>query len=157
MNPLNPFAIPPLITCVIIFTTGVFVFFKNRKSSVNIIFGVFSLILVLWLFGYSMMYLSKDSDKALFWARTGFLGIIFIPILSYHFISTFLNIKNRILLFLIYLSAVPSILLSRTDYIYSGATLRFWGYYPTAGKIYIIFLSMFVILFLYGIWLLFIH
>ena len=152
---MNPYAIPPIITCIIIFVSGIFVFIKNRKSSVNIVFSIFSLILVIWLFGYSMMYLSTDSNRALFWARTGFLGIIFVPILSYHFISVFLNKKDKAFLFLIYLLAIPSLLLSYTNYIYNGIIVHFWGYYPTAGKIYLIFLLMFVILFTKGLYLLF--
>ena len=152
---MNPYAIPPIITSVLIFSTGLFVFTRNKKAGINRVFSVFSLILVIWLFGYSMMYLSKDSDRALFWGRTGFLGIIFIPILSYHFISIFLNHKNRAFIILIYQLSIPSLLISYTNYIYNGIKMRFWGYYPTAGKIYFPFLLMFVILFVKGLWLLF--
>jgi len=34
-----------------------------------------------------------------------------------------------------------------THLIYNGAKLHFWGYYPVAGKLYIVFLLMFVVLF----------
>jgi signal transduction histidine kinase len=154
---MNPYAIPPLITNIIIVGIGLFVFLRNRKAKLNIIFSFFSLILAIWLSGYAMMYLSKDGAKALSWGRIGFLGIIFIPILSYHFIISFLNLKRKILLRIIYLLAIPSILLSRTNYIYNGIKLHFWGYYPTAGKIYFIFLIMFTLLFTKGVWLLFAH
>jgi len=154
---MNPYAFPPFATAIIISAIGIFVFARNKKSNIHRVFSTFSLVTIIWLFGYGMMYLTKDSNRALFWARTGFLGIIFIPILSYHFISTFLNLKNKKSLVIIYLLSIPSLLLSYTSYIYNGIGSYFWGYYPTAGKIYSLFLFMFVILFGKGLWLLFVH
>lgn len=151
---MNFYAIPPLITALILFSLGLFVFFKNKKSKSNIIFCLFSLSMVLWLFGYTNMYLSKNIFSALRWARIGFIGIVFIPIFAYHFITSFLNLKKKIMLAIIYTLAIPSLLLSQTDYIYSGIKKHFWGYYPTAGKIYIFFLVMFAILFTQGVLLL---
>ncbi|MDD5730722.1 MAG: ATP-binding protein [Candidatus Omnitrophica bacterium] len=152
---MNFYAVLPIVTGIIIFIIGLFVFSRNRKSSINIVFSIFSLIVVIWLFCYSLMYLSKDSATALLWARAGFLAIIFIPILTYHFIVVFLNLKDRRFLFAIYLLALPAVLLSYSDYIYSGILMRPWGYYPTAGKFYCLFLLMFVVIFVKGLWLLY--
>jgi len=151
---MNTYAIPPLIADVLLIGIGLFVFFKNKSSKLNIIFSLFSFSMAGWLFGYTNMYLSKDAVAALKWARIGFLGIIFIPIFAYHFIISFLNLKRKIVLPVIYLLAIPSLFLSQTDYIYSGIKEHFWGYYPTAGKIYIFFLLMFAILFTRGVLLL---
>ena len=152
---MNPYAIPPLITDIILLVIGLFVYLKNRASKLNIIFSLFSFSMVVWLFGYTNMYLSKEPSIALKWARIGFLGIIFIPIFAYHFIISFLNLKRKIILPIIYLLAVPSLLLSQTNYIYSGIKEHFWGYYPIAGRIYFVFLSMFGVLFTKGVLLLF--
>jgi signal transduction histidine kinase len=154
---MNLFAVPPFITAFLILFLGVFVLTKNRKAHINRVFSIFSLILVIWLFGYGMMYLSVDKEQALFWGRTGFLGIIFIPILTYHFICTFLELKCNKSLIVIYLLAIPSLLLAYSKYIYSGINRYFWGFYPTAGRVYILFISMFVILFSKGLWLLVKH
>lgn len=154
---MNLFAILPLITDFILFCVGILVFLKNRTSKLNILFSLLSFSLTIWLFGYTNMYLTKDAFLALRWARIGFLGIIFIPIFTYHFIVSFLNLKRKIVLPIIYLLAIPSLILSQTSYIYSGIKEHFWGYYPTAGKIYIVFLSMFGILLSKGAFLLFIH
>jgi HD-GYP domain-containing protein (c-di-GMP phosphodiesterase class II) len=97
------------------------------------------------------MYSSKNANTALIFARIGFLGIAFIPILSYHFISVFLNHKNQKFLFFIYIVTILLLPLSFTNYIYNGVKMRFFGYYPTAGVIYPIFLASFIILFLKGI------
>ena len=153
---MNPYAIPPLVTGIILAAIGLFVFFNNRSSKVVIIFFLFCLSMVWWLFGYTLMYSNTNSTLALAWARIGFLGIIFIPIFAFHFIITFLNIiVGRTFLLILYLLSVPSIILSRTNYIYSGIITHFWGFYPTAGKYYIIFLMMFAVLFSSGVWLLF--
>jgi HD-GYP domain-containing protein (c-di-GMP phosphodiesterase class II) len=101
------------------------------------------------------MYSSKNANTALIFARIGFLGIAFIPILSYHFISVFLNHKNQKFLLFIYIMTILLLPLSFTNYIYNGVKMRFFGYYPTAGVIYPIFLVSFIILFLKGILLLY--
>ena len=152
---MNPYATPPLITCIILTSIGTFVFLKNRSSKLNIIFSLFSFSMAVWLFGYTNMYLSQNPYVALKWARIGFLGIIFIPVFAYHFIISFLNLKRKIVLPLIYSLTIPSLVLSQTNLIYSGIKEHFWGYYPTAGKIYIFFLLMFAILFTRGVLLLF--
>jgi signal transduction histidine kinase len=151
---MNIYAIPPLLTAVILTIIGLFVFLKNKTSKLNIVFSLFSLSMVMWLFGYINMYLSKNPSIALKWARIGFLGIIFIPIFAYHFIISFLNLKRKTVLPIIYLLAIPSLLLSQTNYIYSGIKEHFWGYYPVAGRIYFVFLSMFGVLFTRGVLLL---
>jgi len=153
---MNLYAIPPLITGIILAVIGLFVFLNNKTSRVNSIFALFCSSMVWWLFCYTLMYLNKDQTIAFSWARIGFIGIIFIPLFAYHFIITFLDIKvSRIFILGLYSLSIPSIILSRTNYIYSGMATHFWGFYPTAGKYYIFFLLMFAILFSYGVWFLF--
>ncbi len=154
---MNPYAIPPLITCLLLAFIGLFVYLQNRTSKLNILFSLFTYSMVLWLFGYTKMYLSNDASSALKWARIGFIGIIFLPILAYHFIISFLGLKHRFVIFFIYVLGIPTLLISQTNYIYNGITKNFWGYYPTAGKIYIFSLIMFGVLFTRGVWLLFIY
>ena len=144
-----------LLTSIIIFTIGLFVYTRNKKSIANRTFSALSLSLTIWLLGFSCMYSSKNANTALIFARIGFLGIAFIPILSYHFISVFLNHKNPKFLLSIYIMTIILLPLSFTDYIYNGVKMRFFGYYPTAGKIYPIFLIAFIVLFLKGLYLLY--
>ena len=104
------------------------------------------------------MYLSPDKYIALQRARFGFIGIAFIPIFAYHFILSFLEIRKKLLLaflYFLYLSSIPTLILSRTDYVYSDIGLYFWGYYPIAGTLYPVFMLIFFISFIWGIALLF--
>ncbi len=152
---MNIYAFPPLISFILVFAIGLYVFFYNLKSRVHLTFGALCFSSAWWLFCFSLMYLSKDSETALGWARIGFLGIIFIPVFAYHFIVDFIDsVWGKRIVILAYLLTIPSIVLSRTDYIYSGVLDHFYGYYPIAGAYYIFFLLMFILLFAHGIVLL---
>lgn len=153
---MNAFAIPPLIAFVSVLSIGIFVFFNNIRSKPHVTFGLLCFSASWWLFGFSQMYLATDSKIALEWARFGFLGIIFIPIFAYHFIVEFTNssLFKKIVPF-IYFLAIPSLIFSHSNFIYSGVKKHFYGFYPVAGQFYFIFLLMFAVLFLHGILLLY--
>lgn len=92
------------------------------------------------------MYLCSSPEKALFWARNGFFGIIFIPIFSYHFVVAYLGNRRGVLLGVFYSSAIPSLFLFRTPHVYSAVASHVWGYYPVRGDLY----SPFLVFFLFG-------
>jgi signal transduction histidine kinase len=101
------------------------------------------------------VYSSQNETQALFWARAGFIGIVFIPVLTYHFAYSFLNMKRTRILIWLYFSIVPLILIGQTPHIYSGAKLHYWGYYPTAGFWYILPVTLYVGIFSRVIWVLY--
>lgn len=107
--------------------------------------------MVIWLTGYTCMYLSVNPAQALEYARTGFFGIIFIPVFAYHFIVRFLEQKKSIFLRCLYLMIFPSVLLHRTQLVYFGIDRHFWGYYPIAGPLYPVFLVTFTAAFSLGV------
>ena len=119
-----------------------------------IYFSLLCYSMVWWLICYSAMYLSATPLRALSWARTGFIGVFFIPIFAYQFIINFLGVKysNKILLLGFYTLSIPAIILSRTKYIYNDIVLHSWGYYPTAGRYYLVFLVMYGLLLSYVVW-----
>ena len=92
---MSPNSIPLIITAFIMAAIGLFVFFNNKRSAVNSIFTMLCFSMVWWLVFYSIMYSSRSPASALYWARIGFLGIIFIPIFAIHFILRFLNMDYR--------------------------------------------------------------
>lgn len=152
---MNFYFIPPFITGIILGFIGFLVLLKNKRSSLNVIFSLFCFSMVWWLMGYTLMYASPEPVQALRWARVGFIGIVFVPILAYHFIVVLLRRLNMVLLVLLYLATIPALIFSNSSAIYNKVKVHFWGYYPEAGKFYFIFLSMFIILFGYGVLLLF--
>lgn len=103
------------------------------------------------------MYNIKDNYRlALLWARAGYIGVVFIPVLTYHYIITFLKLKRRRrTIFLIYLCGIIFFFISRTNlFLYSGYTY-FWGYYPKAGPLYAFFVLFFICTFVKVMFLLF--
>lgn len=152
---MNPFALPPLIAFILVLSIGLFVFFNNIRSKTHVTFGLLCFSAAWWLFGFSLMYLSLDPRMALQWARIGFLGIIFIPVFAYHFISEFTGSEaGKKITYIAYLLSIPSLIFSQSDLIYAGIRSHFYGFYPAAGRYYILFLLMFAVLFTHGIILL---
>jgi len=137
-----------LLTGFIILSMGIFVFLKDKTSKTNRVFGLFCLSVFTWLFMFSLMYLSPDSKTALFWARLGDIGIIFLPIWAYYFIIVILNRDRKPFstIFVVFcLLAAPILVLSQTKYLLSGIKHFFWGYYPIAGPLYWIPISFFIL------------
>ncbi|NLE65685.1 MAG: hypothetical protein GX606_07215 [Elusimicrobia bacterium] len=140
---VNPFSIPVLCSLCAILFAAIFVLWRGREVFTNRIFSLFCFNSCLWLFGYFMMYNTRDPDLALAWARLGFIGVAFLPVLGIHFIVSILGLKRHVLLNIAYVWTFVSGYLSSTPLIYNGIEKYFWGFYPTAGRLYFIFLSMF--------------
>lgn len=152
---MNPYAIPPIITALLLFGLSIFVYSRNPRAPVNRTFGLFCFSMVVWLVGFCGVYLSQEETRALWWGRTGFFGIAFIPAFEYHFILTFLQLRQPKILGTLYALGIAGALLSRTPLIYDGIWRSFWGFYPSAGSLYPIFPISFSSAFLGGIWLLY--
>jgi len=153
---MNWYALPPLITAAIILLIGLFVLSRDKKSNINIVFSLFCLSMVIWLSGYSLMYLSSDPISALRFARIGFVGIIFLPILSFHFTIAFLELRvRRWAVYLLYLQSIPLLIFSQTNIAYDGIEKYFWGFYPTAGPFYMVYFLECILLFCWGAFLLY--
>ena len=150
-NHISLVALPPLTSAALIFTVGAFVYRRRPESPVHRTFGLFCLSLTVWLGGFGLMYASQDAASALWWARTAFLGVPFIPPTMYHFVLIFLGLRRPRVLAALYLSGVIGLLLSQTDLIYNGIWVAFWGYYPVAGPLYAIFPSIFLFCFVGGV------
>ena len=152
---MNLYAIPPILTALLLFGLTFFVYSRSPKSPVHRTFSLFCFSMVVWLVGFCGVYLSQEETQALWWGRTGFFGIAFIPALEYHFILTFLQLRQPRILASLYIIGIIGSLLSRTPLIYNGIWRGFWGFYPSAGMLYPIFPLSFSAAFLRGVWLLY--
>jgi diguanylate cyclase (GGDEF)-like protein len=155
---INPYAIPPILSCIFILCVSIFVFSRRKKSTTALVLSLFCFSMFLWLLGFSAMYLTNSPELALIRARLGFIGVVFIPVFAFHCILSFLQLLKeklykRALIFL-YLTVIPVLSLSFTPLAYKSVQKFFWGYYPIAGKFYIVFLLIFVVFFMWGIILL---
>ncbi|MBF0484360.1 MAG: hypothetical protein HQL25_06600 [Candidatus Omnitrophica bacterium] len=154
----NIYAIPPLITDILILAIGLFVFFKNKTAAVNKQFFYFCISLFGWLLGFVLMYFSNDPVKGLIFVKIGFTFTYFVPICIFHFSVSILNLVSKYKKFLLFLycSSIPFIVLGwKTSTIYAGLSNRYWGFYPIAGKYYFLVVILTGFLFLYSAVLLF--
>ncbi len=144
------FSFLPFISAAFVLFLGIFVFLKNKKSKLNLIFFLLSVSVTVWLFSTFMMFISKTDSQAIFWDRTVYLGVIFIPILMYHFGLAFSKTRNPKILYLGYSLAVIFVVLSRTNYFVSGLFEYRWGVHSQAQifhHIFLIYFSIYLFLF----------
>lgn len=136
----------PLISAIFMGGLGLFVFLK-QKSRLGIIFSLFCLSVTIWLFGTFMMFISKTDEKAIFWDRIVYGGVIFIPILMYHLSLIFVKFeqKQTKILRLGYIISLIFFVLSRTNYFVNGLYKYSWGVHTQARMFHHIFLIFFFI------------
>jgi len=122
---------------------GLMMFLKNPKVKLNRLFFGCASSLALWTFGYFLMYMTRDPASGLFYARLGYLGVVFIPTFFLHFVLEFLNFKRERLLIGAYIFSGIFLIISRFNIFISGVYLYFWGFYPKAGPLYLVFVVYF--------------
>ncbi len=142
---ISIFSFLPLISAIFVLFLGIFVFLKNKKLKLNIIFFLLSIAMTVWLFSTFMMFVSKTDDQAIFWDRTVYLGVVLIPILMYHFGLAFSKTRNSKILYSGYFLAVTFLILSRTDYFVADLFKYQWGVHTKAQIFHHIFLAYFSI------------
>src|SRR3989339_1708482 len=86
----------PLISAVLVFFLGFFVWGKNKKDKVNFTFALFALVITIWMFGTFMMFLNKGNREAvIFWDKFVYAGVVFIPVIMLHFGLALTNNKGK--------------------------------------------------------------
>ena len=134
----------PLVSTIFVFGLGVFVFFKNPKSKLNIVFALIAVTVTIWLFGTFMMFNSGTDKQAIFWDRFIYMGVVFVPALMYHFSIIFSNRRGRRkLLILSYILSCIFLILSRTEYFVSDLFKYSWGVHTQAKFFHHVFLVNF--------------
>jgi signal transduction histidine kinase len=153
MNILSSSGLAVFITSII---TAAFVYFKNPKREVNIVWGLFCLSVAAWAFGLFMAFLTPNSGVTLFWSRFLNLSAIFIPIFFIHFVYAFLGtteVRKRFLIsfyvitFVYFLAA----LLFPSQFVSGVSPKAPFLYYPDAGWLYFFFPILYSIITIFGI------
>src|SRR5574341_201113 len=116
---------------------GVFVYLKNRSSSVNKIFMLLTLSVSLWSFGILGRELSNERIIALSFVRLSYSGAILIPTLFFHFVSSLLRkVKKKLILFLYCLSLIFLIFDFTPFFISDVAPILYFRYYGIPGAVF---------------------
>src|SRR3989344_3594655 len=153
---LNSFAITGMIIFFATFLLGLYSIVVG-KIRVHYIWSTFTFSVSLWGFGIYKIAISTVQSDAIFWWKVAEVGVILIPVLLFHFIIEFLELKERRAVFLVYfLSLIYIVLNIFTNYYVSGVRYAFNQlYYITANPVFISFIINFLLLSFYSIYILY--
>lgn len=145
-----------LITSIVAFGGACFIFFKNPREKLYIIFALGNVALALWGLGLFKGFTSHNAEDALFWGRFLNLSAIFIGIFLFHFNCTLSDIihkkkKEIIIYYTITITYFSLSLLFPHIFVKSVRPVGSFLFYPTAGVGYYFFPVWYMYLFSYGI------
>src|SRR5688500_10094254 len=91
----NPFALPPLITAVLLGLITAWVLIRERASAVSRALAMSAVVIFVWLITNTLMYLSTSPELAMFCARLGCLGVPLIGPAMYYFSTRLLGVSEK--------------------------------------------------------------
>ena len=154
----NPWAIPPLLGASYFLFIGSLVYLKNKKSPLNISFGLMCFFSFIWKFSLTMMLLSKDGFYPMFWNKLLGSGVVFIDLTWYLYALNIFHVKEKIYQRLAYLFLFKSIvfgyLVISSNLILTDLRKHAFGYYLVAGRLHPFFLFLFITVILIGLFIL---
>ena len=128
---LNPFAVQTFVAAFAILVLGQVILWREKWSTEGILFWLCTITIGIWLFSFSWMYSAIKEPIALFWAKTAYLGVPFIPSAFYHFSVGVLRTSARKRVFLGWtLSSFFAFTIISTEWLITGVYKYSWGYYP---------------------------
>jgi two-component system NtrC family sensor kinase len=150
---MSLYSIPTLLTAILSFVLGLFVLARNRKSGLNVTFASWCFLTAYWQTCWTLLFNVEDARTAVVLARLGYSGIIFIPIVFFHFVFEFTKIeRSRRLSRLNYVVGTVFFLINWvSDAFVDGVHKYSWGFYPRAGILHPVYLVLLVIMLLTGL------
>jgi PAS domain S-box-containing protein len=152
---LNLLALPVLVVVIGIIMAAARTRFNEGMNRISTTLLLLDLAVCLWLLSFFCLYSATDAAVALWWSKTAYFGVAFIPAALYLFTVEILKSyeKKKFIVWLIWLFSMFScLIIVKTDIIIKGVRQFFWGYYPQYsawGFLYIIFYCLLLGLSLY--------
>ncbi len=144
---MTPFVLSSILIVATVFPLGFFVFWQNRKEWTNRLWFIYSVSLTFWgVFGI-FIGTTDDPQKALiYWRLAMGLGIIWMPVLFYHFAYLYAPWKEKNRLIFAYIITFILALSAFTEFYIPSVRVAFGSiYYATPGiTFYILTLWWFV-------------
>lgn len=130
------YSLPPLFCSLLALSLGLFVYFHNRRSHINISFALLCLCTFGWQFSWFILFNITKQEFALSLVKIGYLWIIFIPAVFFNFFRLFLSSDgiDKYFTRISYVAGVVfTIFLLSSHYFIKGVYRYYWGFYPEAG------------------------
>ncbi|MGO9377341.1 MAG: PAS domain S-box protein [Dissulfurispiraceae bacterium] len=128
----NATAVQMLVTALAVFCLGIFALTREKGSQRSVAFSLLTLAIGMWLFCFSWMYSSTDTQVAMWWAKAATVGIVFIPAAIYHFSGQLWGDakfrKNAPTIWIA--STIFAIIIITTDIQFGSFYHYQWGFYP---------------------------
>ncbi len=143
---LSLYALPYLITAVLIFSLGFFVFSHNQKSLSNRSYLCLCSSVFLWLICNYFAISAQDPKTGLFFSKTVYIGVTLIPPSMYFFAVAWLDLfeRRKLIVALNYLVGfIFIILILFTDKFVIGVYHHFFGYFSKLGPLSAVYLLYF--------------
>jgi signal transduction histidine kinase len=138
-----------LATAVLSLFLGVFVFLNNRRSKLNILWGLVSLETAVWSYGLYKVISANSESEAIWWNKILYLGAIFIPVLYFHFIAVLIGLsqKNKFKILFFYLISFSFLFLNFTskNFIKGAPPVVGFKHWMSGGYFYYPFVAFFVL------------
>lgn len=136
----------PLISSIFVFSLGFIVLSKNKKSRINFTFFLHSVSIAFWLFATFMMFINQNViEKAIFWDKIVYSGVVFIPAFMYHFGLAYTKKNRNILLYLAYILSFFFCISVFSGYFVDDIFQYKWGVHTKAQILHHFFLVYFVL------------
>ena len=140
----SAYSMLPLLGAIFAFTLGFFVWIKQPKSPLSILFFLYSSVITVWLFGTFALFNASTDQSAIFWDRFIYAGVMFIPIFLYHFGRIYSEDHTRkFVLHFGYFLAFCFLPITQTDLFVKGLFKYAWGVHTTAQVFHHLFLVYF--------------
>ncbi|MBA3849611.1 MAG: hypothetical protein C0502_06400 [Opitutus sp.] len=134
---------------------GLAVIVRGRKDSLNLRFGVFAFTTGSWSAAYFFWQLSEDATAALFFTRVLMLFAYFVPVTFFHFIAELCGEKPRWVVRGGYAVAATLAAVNFTPLMVASVEPKMsFPFWPTAGPLYWLYLTLFGVLTLQAGWFL---
>jgi len=139
---INPHTILPIFTMFLSLLVGIFVIYNNNRPDINRIFFILCLTLTIWFSYYLLPNFKISEHLFLTFTRIIYAVITFVPIMTFTFVTKFLNMERFKRWFIINLiiGFMVVFLTIFTKLIISGLVYYPWYPFPKAGPLHFIFL-----------------
>ncbi len=104
MNIINAFCLSNILVIISSLFMGIFILVRGWTRPENKLFGLLCFLTALW--GLGAYKLSIDSsmswESGFFWCQVAYTGVISVPVLYFHFITSYLKLNRKRLLLCVY-------------------------------------------------------
>jgi len=108
---MNLFSISCLLIIISHLSIAMFILWKNKGSEYAKLWALFSIVASFWGYGGFKLSIAPTANNAFFWWQMAYIGVIFSPIVFYHFVYVYFHRGNKSLIYFSYFLGTNFILL----------------------------------------------